>query len=746
MDNMGLYFEYIKVLAAYAALFYVWPGFVFHRYLKGKGLTFRFIFCSVVSVVIFNGLILGLGLFEILNVWFVRVLFWGIPVLSFVLPTIPRKQQNEESGVRTEEKQRIMCRIKKNLAALFGSIPENGKCLWQTYKIRIPEYLMLILILIFGMAYFSIGMFHDYSYGCYDHYTHYRWITELNQGSIFTEGIYPEAMHCFIYGMRYLLGVNLHSCLLFLAGIHISMFLLAAYCLMKEVFQCRCTPLFVLIAWLTFDLYIEGDVMHPLYLSITRLTWTYPQEFGMYLVFLCPLFLLRYFRQKQEEAEIWNENDNLLLLMLGVGAAISTHFYVIIFAFFLCVPVVVVHYRKILLFRQIRNLLYAVGFGTCIGAFPMMAAYIMGVYPEKSLRWGIGRFNGVSEEAVNYHAGGNHLLQTGNFVKDIYEKGYMALFGKNVAFVLAVLSVIIVVSFCAGYEYLCHRRRDRKLQFAGIFTGYLYIVGASLVCIFLYAAPYMGLPEFIAVDRIYSIVKMLALSVFGVIIDCILLILCIQIKKNSVRSVTVLGCVLIYCFAYMTDFHEYLYLVMTRYNAEVFVTNEITERFGQSSYRIISMQYEKGQLEEVWRHEELLDFIQSVDEEEYYLPEEYIFLYVEKHPLVLGQIHYVTGPAWLADDSSLFSANEVKSRCPDVLHTEISWELSQQDVSYYQEKEENYFDTMIRSILCSKAYYWYQDFSEKYPSETEVYYEDEDFVCFKIHQSPGISLNLSLGV
>lgn len=734
VNSLYPYIEFIKVLAAYAALLYIWPNLVFNRYLKGKGLTVRFAFCSMVQPVLFNGIILGLGLFGILNVWTVRGLFWGALLYSAGKALIPKNR-------------RTVSPIKTLYSYVRETIPEKGRKVCQEYKSRLPEYLMLIFILLFGIAYFSIGTLQDYSYGCYDHYTHYQWVLDLRQGQIFSEGIYPQAMHCFIYGIRYLFGVNLHSCLLFLAGIHISAFLTAAYCLLKEVFQNRCIPLFVLTAWLTFDAGMQGEVMHPAYLSMNRLMWTYPQEFGTYLVFLCPLFLLRFFRTEDniKETAQWFENENLILLMLGISAATAIHFYVLILAFFLCLPIPAIHFKKMFSIKKIRLLTYTVGNGLCVGAFPMVTAYSMGAYLEKSLRWGIDRFQGISEDAVSFHtgvetSGGSH----GNIIKTIYEKGCVDIFGRQGAVVLAIMSFIIVICWCG----CCLHIRDWKYKKqwpVKVFEGYFFIVCTSSVMVFLYAAPYTGLPEFVAVDRIFSIIKMLIFSVPFAFIDFMFFYAASKTNVKIKKYAAVLGCAVIYCFAYLTDFHEYMFTVMKRYNAAVFVTEKVTKTFDSSSYMIVSMQDEKGQMEETWRHVELLEFVQNTEKEEYCLPAEYIFLYVEKRPLLQGQIHYFTGPSWLAGPSSLFDPNDKgKSQCPDVVHTEISWEMSQQEISYHSELGDNYFDQTVRTALCSKAYYWYQSFKETHPMETEIYYEDDDFACYLIHQNPELPLNLSL--
>lgn len=737
MDSMHLYMEYMKVLAAYFALLYVWPGIVFWKYLEGKGLTFRFLFCCTVQIVLLNGIILGLGAFHILNVWVVRGVFWGLPVLSGIMALYNLYIKNIHMAKHG---------WKYAIIGVFKSINRRFCKFLQIYKGRMTEYFVLIVILLFGMAYFSIGAFCDNSYGNYDLYTHFRWILKLRKGEIFPEGIYPEAMHCFIYGLRYLFGVKLHSCILFLAGIHISAFLVAAYCLLKELFQYRCVPLLILLAWLTYDSGVSGDVLDTMYLSMTRLTWTLPQEFGLYLVFLCPLFLIRFFRMEKNEFSIkrWYKIDNLFLLALGVGAAVATHFYVIILAFFVCLAVVIVYCWKMFSLKRLVPLTCAVAGGAVAGAAPMVIAYVAGTEAQDSIWWGIHRFKGISEDSVNYNAAGNDMpKKMGNVIVDFYQKGYVAIFGEHGALDWIIISGVIIAILCVYCVYRRGRQNESRQLPTEAVGGYLFMILASLISVFLYAAPYMGFPEFVAVDRIFTILKMILYSVWGVLIDLILFFK--KTQKIGMRRNAVIGCMLVYCVAYFVDFHEYLFSVLKRYNAAVNVTDEIVEEYRDCSYVIVSMYDEVGQIEEEGHHEELMIFLQNLEQDEYFVPAEDVFLYIEKHPLVQGQIHYFTGPSWLASRSSLLSDNaEWKSQCPDILHTEISEEMSQQDVDYERIPWDSYLDATIRTVLCSKAYYWYQDFRRVYSGETSVYYEDDEFVCYLIHQDLDNLLNLSM--
>ena len=59
--------EFIRVLIGYIFLMYLWPSVIFRKGLSGKSLTYRFAFCSTVSILLSNTIILGLGLLHILN-------------------------------------------------------------------------------------------------------------------------------------------------------------------------------------------------------------------------------------------------------------------------------------------------------------------------------------------------------------------------------------------------------------------------------------------------------------------------------------------------------------------------------------------------------------------------------------------------------------------------------------------------------------------------------------------------------
>lgn len=741
MDELYWYAEYIKVFMGYIILLYIWPSIVFRKYLKEKGMIFRFMFCSSVQIPLINMTVLGLGLLHILNGWVVRGLFYGILVVSLVL-----------CGIRENKKGYIIkyflsanCGWKVFMFRILEAPTAKIKNFWIKYKKCMTEGILLAFILIFGMIYFSYGAFQDHSYGCSDQYTHHGWIYELQQGKIFAEGIYPEAMHCFIYSMRTLFGIRVYSCILFLGGIHVCTFLLAAYCFLRKIFNWRYTPLYALIAYLVFNIMGEGALD-----AMARFQWAIPQEFGLYLAFLCPAYLFSFFQKDNREmtSKEWFKNENLLLLMLGVGAAIATHFYVILMAFFLSLAVVITYLKRLLSKDKILSLLYAVLYGVEMGGVPMALAYIMGKNLQDSLRWGISTMQGESAESVgNQLKGSISRTEWGDFLKDIYEKGYLSLFGEKVTLAIIIIFLLLIVFFFL-YKIFFYRKKSQKDKFEGkeeLFKGYFSLALSLAFFVFLYAAPYMGLPEVIAVIRIFSIIHMLVCGTFLMLVDLVLFLAVPNPDGRRIWLEMSLACVIVYCFGYVTNFHEFLYCGLGRYNAATSVLNEIIRSFPRYSYTIISTDSELYQVSEEGRHEEILDFAIQIDKKEYFLPTEYVFLYVEKHPILYEQRHFFTGPSWLArKNQSVYVGGKSQSQCPEILHSELSLKAAEKNISFMAEPQDNYKNLDIRTFLFSKAYMWYQEFSKYYPAETDIYYEDDDFVCYFIHQNPNSLLNIAL--
>lgn len=807
MENMYWISEYAKVFAAYIFLMFIWPSVVFRRLLRGRSLTFQVCFCPTCSIVLINTIVLFWGLFHILNKWTIWLFFYGV-FTFFLLRLIPFDKKNIVTLKRLFNKE-------YGLKMFFSRINRSRKVfcvrffrkMQQILKPRAIEYLLLFILIIYGMIYFSWGAFQDHSYGFGDMYVHHSWIYNLTLGNIFSSGVYPEAMHCFIYTMTTLFGIKIYSCNLFLAGIHMIVYLLSAYCMLKEVFRWRGSILITMSLFLILRL----DCIDAVF-SMSRLQWTLPQEFGLFTQFLCAAFFVRYLksdhhpkRGRKIMRRVWDEN--LLVFGLAISASFSIHFYTTIMAFFLCLCFLAFSLRKVFRKTHFLPLVTAAVLGITLSAIPMAGALASGIPFQGSIGWAMNIINGtdtkegrgpnntnttptatpvpaptVTPDSNNNPAdsqipgspeGGtisnpqmpsdteaientapkesikDKLLRIAKLIsskltKGVLANGYYTIYPKQgkLFLLLTILSVFMLVSYKGVTSFVKKTVPDFELDPHDL-QGHAPMLLASYVFMFLYAAPLIGLPELVAGSRLCSTIHLLLLTVAVTPLDLLFSILAAYFAAGLVRALS--GCVLAAtCFLVIkTDYyHGYLYFELTRYNSAVNLVEQIIEAYPKYTYTIVSPTDELYQIIQSGRHTDLYELMNHAKyDKEYYIPTEYIFVFVEKRPLQYAQSHFFHGPAWLAQEIYPELYHSYVSQCPDINSAEISAE-SATELYHTSRVWPIYTHLENRIILESRAYFWCQDFAKLYTYETEVYFEDRDLVCYRIHQNPQRLFNL----
>ena len=169
---------------------------------------------------------------------------------------------------------------------------------------------------------------------------------------------------------------------------------------------------------------------------------------------------------------------------------------------------------------------------------------------------------------------------------------------------------------------------SKKIQ--QLFDGYPVLVGISVLLMIVYAAPFLGLPELIAGSRLCSTEQLFILAVVVIPVDLAAGAIALTPGRRVLPLALAAGVAVIYVGTRQLGiFHGYLYYELTRYNAAVMVTQDITDKFPENSYTIVSTTDELYQVIEQGRHEELLTFLNRVNGSGYTLPTEYIFVYVE---------------------------------------------------------------------------------------------------------------------
>ena len=819
MDTWYWALEYVRVFFAYVMILFVWPSVVFRDYLRGRSRTVRFAFCVTVPVVLLNTVVLSLGVFHILYGWLIAVLFYGTLLLGLLRWYPVRREQIKKISrlfLGTYGIRLLLLRLRNRVKNGIGRAHAQFR---RSIRGRRCVYLMLGVVVCFGMVYFSYGAFHDYSYGFGDMYRHHSWIYGLLNGTPFYEGIYPEAMHCFIYAMRVLFGVKIYSSQLFLAGIHVAVFLVSAYLLLKELFAWDGTAVLALALFLTVDLLCIDEIF-----SMSRLQWTLPQEFGLYTQFLCALFLLRCLKtdfsdrsgSRRERIRKFLTDENLLLFLLSLAASLAIHFYVTMMAFFLCVVIAACRLPSLFQKRRFGSLVKAVCLGVMIAVLPMEIAYAKGVPFQGSIGWAVNVINGTdtaegrtsqaeqileqeqtsseqtskeqtwsgermtesgetTEAAVQpteqSHGGngqtpdggsadagqnsapkqsaGNHMLvmaerMAASFAGKaqlVWKYGYVQLYRENRAEWIVVFSGLALILWAvyrmaAGIITGLLKKGSDSKKIRQLFDGYPVLVGISVLLMIVYAAPFLGLPELIAGSRLCSTEQLFILAVVVIPVDLAAGAIALTPGRRVLPLALAAGVAVIYVGTRQLGiFHGYLYYELTRYNAAVMVTQDITDKFPENSCTIVSTTDELYQVIEQGRHEELLTFLNRVNGSGYTLPTEYIFVYVEKRPIQYAQSHFFTGSDWLAEEKYTSYYTTYFSEGNSINASEISREQAEKEMMTFSKLSQTYSNLDSRTILESKAYEWCRKFEASYPQEMKVYYEDENFCCYMIRQN-----------
>lgn len=764
MDQRYWLFEYGKVLLAYGFIMYLWPSVVFRPHLSGKSGAYRFCFCVNGSLLLINTLVLLLGLVRLLNQTLVAVLFWGVFALQlyrnfpvgFSWLADVRSMLNKTMTVR-----RMLLKWhtgnRRHLAAAAG------KC-WRAAENRRWEYAILCLVTLFAMAYFSANALQVHSYGFGDQYVHHAWVYGLSQGKIFSAGIYPEGMHCFIYLMGTVFPIKYYSIVLFLAGIHIQVYVIAAYLLGRTLFRWSMSGLFALVGFLT----VEQAVVNGVF-GVSRLSWTLPQEFALYTVFLTVYGLIGFLRCKPQpfsgrfrffRAASWKEyfsDENLVIFISSAAASLCIHFYATILALFVCLVAVCVNLRRFFRRERVTRLVAGALIALSVAALPMALAGLEGYRLQGSLYWAMS----VTKDSAGARtdtdkqpaeAGTSSRKSFPEKVTGAVRGTFFELYGEKRGRLLLWLdlSVIGVTSLLLVVKLAGRARKKEKkpheTQLIRLLKSYLFIALSVFALFLAYRPGLLGLPSLVEGTRVCSTIDLFAMLLYACVPDLLFTAAGLLVKEQWLRPASALLCAGVYLIVQAAGiFHGYPYYELTRYPVAVELTKEIVARVPAYQYTIISTTDELYQVIETGFHEEWIDFLEKNGDESYTIPTPYLFFFIEKHPIRYAQNCFASGPRWLAEEKYARLYRGIGAQYPDILHGQVSEEAAEMDFSGINKRSDSASSLTSRTILESRAYLWYQQFSALHPHEGKVIYEDDDFLCYCVHQNEFSLFSLGVG-
>ena len=798
MDQTYWIIEYVKLLLAYGFVMFVWPSVVFRPYLQGKGLRYRFAFCTTVTVMIVTTCVLMMGLLHILHPWTTAILFFGVFAVQLF-----RNYDWDMSWIRNLRRVSAGTMSGKQLISrvirwIGRRARQGGGLIAEWSRGRRVEFALLALIIIFGTIYFSYGAFDTHAYGCGDQYVHHEWIYQLKQGVPFFDGIYPEGFHCMIYLTCTCFGIRLYTGVLFFGCVHMILLLLAFYLFMCEIFNWRYSGMLALCLFLTLKVTNLDAIF-----GMARLSWALPLEYAMHAQFFSACALLRFYRkvlkgyrlQLSIKHPIKNirlifGDPDLLIFSVSIALTIAVHFYVTILAFFLCLSVAIVFIRHVFRRGSFGPVFVSVMLSIGMAVAPMAVGFASGIPFQGSIDWAIEIITGkdqeedeivpemveieyssvsenpeASEESAsegsssssdNANQGGGGIgsviEKAGSLIATLYNSGLLLFPTHRIAILIAFIFALLAGGLVKMYFHFKGRRKkeeeaetkkeeeEEETQKKGLwaFDGILAVAISVFFFAVICAAGDLHLPMLLEPVRVCSTMNLLIMMLYIFPLDLALFFLARVASAVIMKAVLAALVLIIYTFVQISgEFHGFLFYHFTRYDAEVNITNRIIKNIPEKMFTIVSTTEELYQTIEFGYHEELLSFILQNSEPTYTLPTPYVFVYIEKHPLHYAHYHFATGPKWLARESYAELFGTIASQCPDELHGEISREEASRDIKFGAKLSDAASDFEGRTILESKLFYnWYEKFSRLYPNESRVVYEDDDFLCYCLVQNP----------
>ena len=567
-----------------------------------------------------------------------------------------------------------------------------------------------IAILVLRRSYFALE---SQSFPTSDVYVHTSWIKFLDAGYVFSDGIYPFAMHNIVSAFAKLTMIDVVTVMRFIGPLNGIMTGVMLMVFISRFFK---SPAAVTITGLVYCLSNFGNGA-----LVDRLFFSLPQEFGMFYIFPAVYFMIRFIEDL--------DNMDGVTFAMAASMTVSAHFYNAIFAVPLCIcmaiPYIVDIFRKKeLLGKMILSVILA----AFLALSPFAVGRIMGYPWQGSLDWAVSMMNSSDDkssdqeqnQAVEQEASGQNdgepVEKGPSFVeKSINSFGWMADdFTDYWGYMVLGFSLVGVL---LGVVALLTEQK----------TGGKVAIGLGLnMAVFNYLLmypDYFGLPSLVATDRALGYLSYIGAVMIGVPFGVFWLFFEKKLRPirwmGSIAIVTAMSCLIFFTGAtYVTS--AYFRLTYSSV-AENYYKIKNTHR--KNSWTIVSTVDELALTRNAGWHYELWEFIFAMEQYEptrvVQIPTEYVYFVIEKRPLKYADTAFLGQPLELY--------GRVNLQYADDLMTEQTLRTNRRSAYY------THYD--IRRQLMSKAYYWAQKYMQYFPDQMREYYEDQNIVIYEIKQN-----------
>lgn len=734
------------------------PLFVWSKHLHGKSYSYRFWFCTITQAFIQINLVLFLGILNVLS-------SGTYIVLNVLLYSLIKWNYSNKMIFRNAKKYfgNLWESIIENrlLDYLTSSISDRVKVIkrkildwsiWKDIKTHWLEILLIFIIVIYNIWFFTNNVMYYHSYQFSDIPVHQSWIYELEQGNLYVDGIYPFGMHIMIYFIRVFLNINLGEIMLYAGAYQSVILLIGIYFLAKEIFVGKYIP-------------IAAIIINSLMINQGRYAAALPQEVGMYAVVAIAYFMIRYLRKDKGKFKLKTDSKiksffriktyinrryidyDMILLMLSVSLVISYHYYTAIAAVILILSIGIAFLFRILKKQYFIPLLFVGIMGTIIAILPTGVCLVKGTPFQESIDWALTVMSGeewkgsdteyqdklkealegvsLENESINDTYMDNEVYEnekTINYsqmsIKEIIEYYYNTILNFGISTMFGYEATILMflsmaIDFISSILMLLNKKTR-------VF-GYTYIAFIIVMQIFLTlgASSALGIPEIIAAGRASTFAQPFIGIIYILSVDFVFRIS--HVFKNLYYQRFVNGLslgVCVFSVLIIVEFgwyHDFFDIYLAYYNETEYVIRNIKQNFEKHTYTIVSTTDEYYNVVDHGRHTQLSKLVNMIDknEENFHFNTEYVFFFIEKK--ILQDYNYGS--------------------------VMVNPYYARKDFVYIGDSQDYYFQ---RAVIESKAYYWAKEFQEIYPRNFKIYFEDDIYIVYMLEQNTYYPYNLQI--
>ncbi len=543
-----------------------------------------------------------------------------------------------------------------------------------------------------------------YGYCTSDMTVHNYWINSMTDNRIFVNGVYPFGFHCLIYYLHEVFAIPVYVLLRVFALVQVLMIHLVLLAFLKMVCKSKYTPYAGVVFYITSNIFYQYTYL--------RYFAPLPQEYGLIFILPSVWFAIAFLQEKE-----YLSKHSLILFTASISLTLAVHFYDTMIAGLFCAGIAVGFCFRCLRWRYLKWLLLAGATGVLIAVLPMAAAYATGTPLEGSLYWGMNMASSESEIDTEKERAD---AQKGEKAQDT--EGKAGSEGKPLGIMDTVLGELryyvtndsitaagfmlgsVGALFVLGLLWYILRRPDYGAVMVAV------SVPMGILCL-LQASIKLGLPQVMDVSR-YSIYIGYGMAiVWSLCLDGVVYLLFLERRGINFGGLAALAAA---CSAVvMTGVRTPVRLSACETNGAIICLTNIMRENRDASWTICSANDERQMMGESGYHYEMIEFLRVLEEMDgdtsLTIPTDVVYFFVEKKPVYYQDIMSAIRPGW--------EVSPADARKP--LSTEGG-------IEPYIKGE--------RLVTMSHMYYWAQAFRELYPNEMEVYYESDEFICYRIRQ------------